>query len=55
MSSTDWTLDKKLETKELHPSVAKFCAGLSVYRLKESTKDTWKIEEKERSSNGNIV
>jgi hypothetical protein len=35
VSSTKWTPDKKLEAKELHPTVVNFCAGLSVYRLKE--------------------
>lgn len=52
VSSTKWTPDKKLEAKELHPTVVNFCAGLSVYRLKEITKDNWGIEENERSSNG---
>ena len=52
VSSTEWTPDKKLEAKELHPTVVNFCAGLSVYRLKEITKDNWEIEENERSSNG---
>ena len=51
VSSTEWTLDRKVQTKDLQPSVAKFCAGLPVYRLKEITKDNWEIEEKERSSN----
>ncbi len=35
VSSTKWTLDKQLEAKDLHPTVVKFCAGLSVYRLKK--------------------
>ena len=52
VSSTEWTLDKQLEAKDLHPTVVKFCAGLSVYRLKKITKDNIEIEQEERSSNG---
>ncbi len=52
VSSTEWTIDKQLEAKDLHPTVVKFCAGFSVYRLKEVTKDSWKIEEESGSGNG---
>ncbi len=36
VSSTEWTLDKQLKAKDLHPMVVKFCAGLSVYSLKKT-------------------
>ena len=52
LSSTEWAIDKQLEAKDLHPTVVKFCAGLSVYRLKKITKDNIEIEQEERSSNG---
>ena len=55
VSSTEWTIDGKVQTKDLHSSVIKFCSGLPVYRLKETTKDNWEIEEKERSNNGIVL
>lgn len=36
VSSSEWTLDKRIERKHIHPSVFKFCAGLPVYRLRET-------------------
>ncbi|CAB4035726.1 Hypothetical predicted protein, partial [Paramuricea clavata] len=51
VTTSEWTPDKKLEAKKLHPTVVKFCAGLPVYRLKEITKDNWEIEENKKSDN----
>ncbi|CAB4037045.1 Hypothetical predicted protein, partial [Paramuricea clavata] len=51
VTTSEWTPDKKLEPKQLHPTVVKFCAGLPVYRLKEITKDNWEIEENKKSDN----
>ena len=42
VSSSEWTFDKRLNEKDLHPSVVKFCDGLPIYRLKERPKD-WLI------------
>ncbi len=50
---TRWTIDKQLETKDLHPTVAKFCSGLPVYRLKEITKENREMkQELQRPSRG---
>lgn len=43
VSSSEWTLHKRLKQKDLDPSVVKFCAGLPVYRLKEINDDDWEI------------
>jgi hypothetical protein len=48
--STEWAINKKLEAKDLHPAVVKFCAGLPVYLLKEITEDNWAIEQEERTN-----
>ena len=45
--SSGWAYDKQLEVEYLHPSIIRFCAGLSVYRLREITEDNWEIEQKE--------
>ena len=42
VTSSEWTFDKRLNEKDLYPSVVKFCAGLPIYRLKERPKD-WVI------------
>ena len=52
MRSPRWALDKQLKDKYLHPSVIRFCDNLSVYRLREITEDSWKIEQEEKSGNG---
>ena len=39
---SEWTFDKHMNEKDLHPSVVKFCACLPIYRLKVNTKD-WMI------------
>jgi hypothetical protein len=39
VSSSEWTYDKRLNEKDLHPSVVKFCAGLPIYSLKERSRD----------------
>jgi hypothetical protein len=43
VSSSEWMIEKQMKQKDLNPSVAKFCAGLLVYRLKEKTNDDWEI------------
>ena len=37
--SSEWTFDKRLKRKDVHRSVAKFCAGLAIYRLREIIDD----------------
>ena len=39
LSSTEWTIDKRLKRKDLSPSTVKFCAGFPVYLLKEVIDD----------------
>jgi hypothetical protein len=43
VSSSEWMIEKQMKQKDLNPSVAKFCAGLLVYRLKEKINDDWEI------------
>ncbi|XP_028408164.1 uncharacterized protein LOC114530747 [Dendronephthya gigantea] len=38
-SASEWTIDKRLETKYLKPQVVKFCGTMPVYSMKEITKD----------------
>jgi hypothetical protein len=52
VSSNELAINGQVETKDLHPAVAKFCAGFPVYRLKEINRDNIEIEQEERSSNG---
>ncbi|XP_028407359.1 uncharacterized protein LOC114529981 [Dendronephthya gigantea] len=39
VSSTEWTIDEKLDPRDLEPAVAKFCRDLPVYSLKEASKN----------------
>ena len=39
VSSSEWTFDKRLNEKDLPPTVVRFCAGLPIYRLKKRSKD----------------
>ena len=39
LSSTEWTIDRRLKRKEISPSIAKFCTGFPVYLLKEVIDD----------------
>ncbi|XP_028408161.1 uncharacterized protein LOC114530746 isoform X1 [Dendronephthya gigantea] len=38
-SSSEWIIDKRLETKDLKPQVLKFCGRLPVYSMKEISKN----------------
>ena len=55
VSSTEMSIDRQMEGKDLHPIVIKFCAGFPVYRLKEMSKDSIEIEQEERSSKDSAV
>ena len=39
VSSSEWIFDKRLNEKDLPPSVVRFCAGFPIYRLKKRSKD----------------
>ena len=48
--SSEWVIDKKLDAKDLHPTVIKFCAGFPVYRMKDITEDNKEMEVFENGS-----
>ena len=52
VSSTQLAIDTKMEAKDLPPVVVKFCAGFPIYRVREMSKDSIKIEQEQRSSEG---
>ena len=51
-SSSKWMLGNRLETKDLNPSVVKFCAGLPTHHLKEITEEDQVIVQGRTPRNG---
>ena len=39
LRSSKWILEKKLKREDIAPSVARFCSGLPIYRLKKINDD----------------